>query len=207
MGPGSRGPLSATSGPRNGASTLAPRWPNRRGRIDLSIKTRIYTNLMLRCPAVASRAKRTALLAALALVACSAPAPERVPLPVTPPGGAPAAVVRRPLPATTPPPAPPIAASPVNPTPAATLAIAAPPGALYVCVTGAGTQLLQTSIEFAPAVGELCRKHPEMGPCQYERDACRRSGGRVFAADGREITRAVEDEYDKRVLRIRLRSN
>lgn len=126
---------------------------------------------------------------------------------VTPPGEAPAAVVRRPLPDTTPPPAPPIAASPVNPTPATTLAIAAPPGALYVCVSGAATQLLQTSIEFAPGVGELCRKHPEMGPCQYERDACRRSGGRVFAADGSEITRAVEDEYDKRVLRVRLRSN
>jgi hypothetical protein len=46
-----------------------------------------------------------------------------------------------------------------------------------------------------------------MGPCQYERDACRRSGGRVFAADGSEITRSVEDEYDKRVMRIRLRSN
>jgi hypothetical protein len=163
---------------------------------------------MLRSAAVVSSAKRMALLAALALGACSAPTPERVPLPVTPPGeAAGAAVVRRPLPDTTPPPAPPIAASPVNPPAAATGATAAPPGALYVCVSGAGAQLLQTSIEFAPGVGELCRKHPEMGPCQYERDACRRSGGRVFAADGSEITRLVEDEYDKRVLRIRLRSN
>jgi hypothetical protein len=142
------------------------------------------------------------------LAACSGPAPERQPLPTTPPGeAAGAAVVRRALPDTTPPPAPPVAASPVNPPAAPTLAIAAPPGALYVCVSGIGAQLRQTSIEFAPGVGELCRKHPEMGPCQYERDACRRSGGRVFAADGSEITRSTEDEYDKRVMRIRLRSN
>ena len=152
--------------------------------------------------------RRAAYFFALVLAACTAPTPEPTPLPVTPPNeAAGAAVVRRPLPAATPPPAPPVAASPVNPPPAPTLAIAAPPGALYVCVSGAGAELRQTSIEFAPGVGELCRKHPEMGPCQYERDACRRSGGRVFAADGSEITRSVEDEYDKRVLRIRLRSN
>jgi hypothetical protein len=148
------------------------------------------------------------LAAVVVLTACSGPAPERQPLPSTPPGDAAgAAVVRRPLPDTTPPPAPPVAASPINPPAAPTLAIAAPPGALYVCVNGAGAQLRQTSIEFAPGVGELCRKHPEMSPCQYERDACRRGGGRVFAADGSEITRKVEDEYDKRVMRIRLRSN
>jgi hypothetical protein len=155
-----------------------------------------------------SRPGRLACLLALAAGACTAPAPEKAPLPVTPPTeAAGAAVVRRPLPPVTPPPAPPVAASPVNPPTAPTLAIAAPPGALYVCVSGVGAQLRQTSIEFAPGVGELCRKHPEMGQCQYERDACRRSGGRVFAADGSEITRSVEDEYDKRVMRIRLRSN
>ena len=42
----------------------------------------------------------------------------------------------------------------------------------------------QTAIEFAPKVGALCKRHPEMGPCQYERDLCRRSGGRVFASNG-----------------------
>jgi hypothetical protein len=147
------------------------------------------------------------LVAAVVVAACSGP-PERQPLPITPPGEASgAAVVRRPLPETTPPPAPPVAASPINPPAAPTLAIAAPPGALYVCVNGAGAELRQTSIEFAAGVGELCRKHPEMGPCQYERNACRRSGGRVFAADGSEITRSIEDEYDKHVMRIRLRSN
>src|SRR5690348_13871000 len=101
------------------------------------------------------------IIAALVLTSCS-PAPERQPLPTTPRGEASgAAVVRRPLPETTPPPAPPVAASPVNPPAAPTLAIAAPPGALYVCVSGTGAQLRQTSIEFAPSVGELCRKHPE----------------------------------------------
>jgi len=29
----------------------------------------------------------------------------------------------------------------------------------------------------------------------------------VFAADGREITRAVEDEYDRKVMRVRFRAN
>ena len=155
-----------------------------------------------------SASGRAACLLALAVGACTAPTPENAPLPATPPDeAAGAAVVRRPLPPTTPPPAPPVAASPVNPPGATTLAIAVPPGALYVCVSGAGAQLRQTAIEFAPGVGELCRKHPEMGPCQYERDACRRNGGRVFAANGSEITRSVEDEYDKRVMRIRLRSN
>jgi hypothetical protein len=148
------------------------------------------------------------LAGVVVLTACSGRSPDRQPLPTTPPGeAAGAAVVRRALPDTTPPPGPPVAASPVNPPAAPTLAIAAPPGALYVCVSGAGAQLRQTAIEFAPGVGDLCRKHPEMGPCQYERDACRRSGGRVFAADGSEITRSIEDEYDKRVMRIRLRSN
>ncbi|MDQ2963896.1 MAG: hypothetical protein M3R31_12180 [Pseudomonadota bacterium] len=46
-----------------------------------------------------------------------------------------------------------------------------------------------------------------MGPCQYEREACRRSGGRVFAADGKEITKQTEAEYDQRVLRVKINSN
>jgi len=46
-----------------------------------------------------------------------------------------------------------------------------------------------------------------MGPCQYERNLCRSSGGRVFAAGGQEITRQTEDEYDRKVLRVRFRTN
>jgi hypothetical protein len=143
---------------------------------------------------------------ALALTACGGPPPQREPLPITPPGeAAGAAVVRRPLPDSASPPA--VGASPIHPPAAPALAVAVPAGALYVCVRGIGSALQQTAIEFAPSVGNLCRVHPEMGPCQYERDACRRNGGRVFAADGSEITRSIEDEYDKRVVRIRLRSN
>ena len=146
--------------------------------------------------------------AAAALCACNAPTPERQPQPVPPPGAAPSdTVVRQPPPETMASPAPAVAAPPVDPPQAATEAITVPPGALYVCVSGAGTQVQQTAIEFAPGVGELCRKHPEMGPCQYERDACRRSGGRVFAADGKEITKLTEAEYDKHVLRVKINSN
>lgn len=83
--------------------------------------------------------------------------------------------------------------------------IVVPPNALYVCVTEAGGVRAQTVIEFAPKVAELCASHPEMGPCQYERNACRRGGGRVFAANAKEITMATEAEYDKKVLRVQLK--
>jgi hypothetical protein len=46
-----------------------------------------------------------------------------------------------------------------------------------------------------------------MGPCKYERDGCRRSGGRVYAANGVEITKQTEAEYDKRVLRVLFKAN
>lgn len=144
------------------------------------------------------------LLLALALSACT---PSREPLPITPPGDSKgAAVVRRPLPEpaasrvarvapvapTLPPPAPPVVV---------------PAGALYVCVSEAGGVRQQTAIEFAPKVGRLCAKDPEMGPCQYERDICRRSGGRVYAAGGVEITLQTEADYDKKVLRVRFKAN
>jgi hypothetical protein len=82
-------------------------------------------------------------------------------------------------------------------------AIVVPPGTLYVCVVDSGGIRKQTAIEFAPKVAALCAKAPEMGPCQYERNACRRGGGRVYAADGIEITMQTEAEYDKKVLRAR----
>lgn len=83
----------------------------------------------------------------------------------------------------------------------------APPGTIYVCVTEVAGQPRQTAIEFSPQVVALCRKAPEMGPCQYAREACRSNGGRVFTVDGTEITRQTEAEYDKRVMRIRMKSN
>ena len=85
--------------------------------------------------------------------------------------------------------------------------IVVPANTQYVCVIDSKGKQQQTAIEFAPKVAALCRKHPEMGPCQYERNNCRASGGRVFAADGVEITMATEAEYDKKVLRVRFRAN
>jgi len=90
-------------------------------------------------------------------------------------------------------------------TSAAQTAIVVPPNTLYVCVVDVDGVRKQTAIEFAPKVGELCAKHPEMGPCQYERNACRRSGGRIYAANRREITMATEAEYDQKVMRVRFK--
>ena len=150
----------------------------------------------------------SAFFAALVLLLATGCAPEaaKAPLPATPPEDrASAPVVRRPLPET------PIPTPPVPPpgilVPAPEVAIVLPPNAQYVCVTEAAGQRQQMVIEFSPKVAAMCVKHPEMGPCQYERNACRRSGGRVFAAGGKEITMATEAEYDKKVMRIRLKSN
>jgi hypothetical protein len=77
-----------------------------------------------------------------------------------------------------------------------------PAGSDYVCESGGVRR--ETAIAFAPDVGALCAKHPEMGPCQYERNACRRSGGHVYAAGGLEITLQMEAEYDRRVMRVQI---
>jgi hypothetical protein len=79
-----------------------------------------------------------------------------------------------------------------------------PPGAVYVCAAGTGKDRAIAAIELEDKVAALCRRHTEMGPCQNARNACRRSGGRVYAADGNEITQADEAEYDKKVMRLRL---
>jgi hypothetical protein len=82
--------------------------------------------------------------------------------------------------------------------------IVVPPDKLYVCVTDTNGVRTQASIEFTPNVHALCAKHPEMGPCQYARNECRRGGGRVFASDGVEITMKTEAEYDKKVMRVKI---
>lgn len=115
-----------------------------------------------------------------------------------------AAVVRRQAPQS--PPA--AAAVPSAPSPAAAVQpVAVPPDAQYVCVKNASGGAAVTPIEFTPKVAALCRRHPEMGPCQYERNLCRRSGGRVYGADGVEITMDTEADYDRKVMRVRLKSN
>lgn len=78
-----------------------------------------------------------------------------------------------------------------------------PPGPLYVCELG-GTR---KPIDYEPRVDKVCRRHPEMGPCEYERDACRAAGGRVFTARGEEVTLAVEAEYDRVVRRVRFQAD
>ena len=147
------------------------------------------------------RCSHAVLALATMLAACS-PAPvERSPVPLSAPADAAgAAVVRREIPE-------PALVSP-PPSVAATVApIEIPPGALYVCVADKDGARQTTAIEFAPKVGALCAKAPEMGPCQYERNICRQAGGRVYAANGVEITMQTEAEYDKKVMRVRLKSN
>jgi hypothetical protein len=141
----------------------------------------------------------------LALGGCAtAPAP-RATLPVTPPQDvASSPIVRAPL-APTPVPAPApdadkAAAAPFGP-------VVVPANTLYVCVTDTQGVRQQTAIEFLPKVGALCRKHPEMSACKYERSICRSHGGRVFAANGIEITQLTEMEYDKRVRRVVFRAD
>jgi hypothetical protein len=78
-----------------------------------------------------------------------------------------------------------------------------PAGALYTCERNG----VREPLPLEPAVDRLCRRHPEMGPCQYERDKCRAGGGRVFTARNEEVTMAVEAEYDKRVRRVRFQAD
>lgn len=78
-----------------------------------------------------------------------------------------------------------------------------PSGPLYFCDVAAA----RTPIEYDNRVDQLCRRHPQMGPCQYERDACRARGGRVFTARDEEITPAVEAEYDRVVRRVRFQAD
>jgi len=79
-----------------------------------------------------------------------------------------------------------------------------PAGAVYVCATGSGKNRTIAAIKLEERVAALCRRHTEMGPCQSARNACRKSGGRVYAADGSEVTQADEAEYDKKVMRVRV---
>jgi hypothetical protein len=144
-------------------------------------------------------------LASIAILAACAGPTDKTPIPITPPqDAADASVVRRPLEQA----APPAAGAPSTTAPSVTASPAnIPSDAIYVCVSQVNGLRQQTVIEFAPKVYKMCKRHPEMGPCQYERNLCRRSGGRVYAADGREITLATETEYDKKVMRVRFRAD
>ncbi len=146
------------------------------------------------------------VVAAVLVAACGGP-------PQGPPGAPPGNVA----PALPPPPEPAGSGSPAQAgavaaltdlsPPAAVPSVVLPGGVLYACVNNANAERPVTAIEFAPKVAALCGRNPEMRACQYERQACRSRGGRVLAADGREITLAIEAEYDRQVTRIRLQSN
>ena len=150
-----------------------------------------------------SQINQLAFAVAMLLAACTTAPDSGPPLATTPPSEAGSAVVRRPIetPSTPSPAAPTVALAPPQ------RPVVVPSNALYVCVIEAQGKSQQTAIEFVPKVEKLCRKHPEMGPCQYERNNCRASGGRVFAANNVEITMATEAEYDRKVMRTRFRAN
>lgn len=75
--------------------------------------------------------------------------------------------------------------------------------ARYECVKGRAGVESRAAITFPEQSGRICARFPAMGPCQYERQACRATGGRVIRFDGAEITKDVEKEYDKQVQRFR----
>jgi hypothetical protein len=79
-----------------------------------------------------------------------------------------------------------------------------PTGAVYVCAAGTGKDRTIATSRLNENVAALCRRHTEMGPCQSARNECRSSGGRVYGADGSEITQADEAEYNKKVMRLRV---
>jgi hypothetical protein len=135
--------------------------------------------------AIATR-RAAVLLAAFALGACG-PAP--APPPPTAPTPAPS-------------PAPELVPAPV-PAPVALPDMNLPPGPIYVCETGAARE----PIALPANIESLCRRHPEMGPCQFERNACRARGGRVYTSGGEEVTAAVESHYDERVRRVRFQAD
>ncbi|MBK6337895.1 MAG: hypothetical protein IPF60_20015 [Betaproteobacteria bacterium] len=95
---------------------------------------------------------------------------------------------------------------PAAPGPAVPVALPAmdlPPGPIYRCAVAGSVDVMALPAN----IESLCRRHPEMGPCQYERDACRQRGGRVLTSRGDEVTLAVEAEYDRRVQRVRFRGD
>lgn len=82
-----------------------------------------------------------------------------------------------------------------------------PTSALYTCVRIEEGKKIATPIMFEADVERLCRNHPEMGPCRYERKTCRQRGGKVLLANGTEITLRTEEEYDQKVMRFNLKTN
>ncbi len=102
--------------------------------------------------------------------------------------------------ATPPPPSLPLPAVPSASAIAVSAALTPDGKPRYACQKGGSME----QIVLPQGTDRICSRFPAMGPCQYERDACRASGGRVIRFDGVEITKDVEHEYDKQVQRFRL---
>jgi hypothetical protein len=136
--------------------------------------------------------RRAGLALAVLATACqpiAIPPTERSAVGATSPTPVPAAPAPRPTPDLV---APPVLPSTVL-----------PPGPIYFCDIGGQ----RSALELPASIESLCRRHPEMGPCQYERDGCRARSGRVYTSLGEEVTRAVETEYDRRVHRVRFQAD
>lgn len=152
---------------------------------------------------------RSLLLATVVLAACQAETP--------PPAPSSPAMVQAPQPAPASPvvaaaqplaqgviPVPPADALPSTDLPSTDLpSTDLPDGPIYFCDSNG----VREPMALEPRVETLCRRHPEMGPCQYARNACRQGGGRVFTSKGEEVTLAVEKRYDERVARVRLQED
>jgi hypothetical protein len=99
---------------------------------------------------------------------------------------------------------PPEAAAVVSKTIATTAALTPGGQSRYACVNGSAANETRVAIVLPAGSERVCSRFPAMGPCQYERNACRAKGGRVIRFDDVEITKDVEREYDKQVQRFRL---
>jgi hypothetical protein len=161
----------------------------------------------------ATARKAASIVCTLLLFGCAQtppPAPTAAPDSSIVPSGTQSAVVKAPdIPVIVPKPAEPVAVvtprSAANARAIATTAALTPDGKTrYECVTGIGASAMRAAIALPPGTERICSRFPAMGPCQYERDACRAQGGRVIRFDGTEITKDVEGEYDRQVQRFRL---
>jgi hypothetical protein len=169
-----------------------------------------------RNPRAGAFARVVTVCALLALVGCAQtpPTPVAVPAPTQSTAPVVAAAPSAVKPSETPPPAPSAAAVTAS-APSAPMAMSAstiattaaltPTGVTrYRCATGKTPNESRVPIELPTGTERICSRFPAMGPCQYERDACRAKGGRVIRFDDVEITKEVEREYDKQVQRFKL---
>jgi hypothetical protein len=184
----------------------------RNATADPALATRLST-MSTAATRVATVRRVSSIVCTLLLFGCAQtppPAPTAAPDSSIVPSGTQPPVVKAPdIPVIVPKPAEPVAVvtprSAANARAIATTAALTPDGKTrYECITGIGPSVVRAAIALPPGTERICSRFPAMGPCQYERDACRAQGGRVIRFDGTEITKDVEGEYDRQVQRFRL---